>query len=119
RAGSDEFTYRLRDSFGARATGTIRVGVVEPAERNSAPVGVDDVFTVAPGALVRVPVLSNDSDPDGDPLSLEELAPLNPELPAGVELDGDIVVLNAGDDGVRVSVQYGITDGRGQRATAT
>ncbi|MFC7482837.1 Ig-like domain-containing protein [Luedemannella flava] len=74
-SGTDEFSYRLRDGFAARGTGTVRVGVVARPERDSAPVAVDDTYTVAPGTTIRVPVLANDSDADGDALTVEPLAP--------------------------------------------
>ncbi|MBB5874069.1 hypothetical protein F4553_007503 [Allocatelliglobosispora scoriae] len=119
-AGTDVFTYRVQDAFGGRGTGTIRVGVVPFPDVDSAPVAVDDVYTVAPGTGVRVPVLANDSDVDGDSLLLEPLAPLNPTLPQGASVDRDRVVLNAGGrDGDVVTLRYGISDGRGQRATAS
>ncbi len=120
-AGTDEFSYRVRDGYSARGTGTVRVGVVARPERDSAPVAVDDSYTVAPGTTIRVPVLANDSDADGDALTVEPLAPLNPNLPAGVSLEaGQRVAVTAGDDdGDVVHVTYGISDGRGQRASAT
>ena len=117
-AGTDELTYRLADPFGARGTGTIRVGVVHRPERNSAPSAVDDAYVVAPGATVRVPVLANDSDIDGDPLTVEPLGPLNPGGTAGARLEGDRLVLTAGRDNETVTLLYGVGDGRGQRATA-
>jgi hypothetical protein len=118
-AGTDEFGYQLQDAFGKRGTGLIRVGVAPLPERNSAPVAVDDVYTVRPGATVRAPVLANDSDVDGDPLRLEPLAPLNPSLPGEARLEGDRVVAKAGAAGETSYVSYGISDGRGQRASAT
>lgn len=39
---------------------------------NSAPTAIDDTVTAAPGAAVEIPVLANDTDPDGDPLVLDE-----------------------------------------------
>lgn len=119
-SGTDVFSYRVQDGFGGRGTGTVRVGVVPFPEFDSAPVAVDDVYIAAPGASIRVPVLSNDSDVDGDPLLLEPLAPLNPSLPQGAVVDQDRVVLKAGGrDGDVVTVRYGVSDGRGQRATAS
>ncbi len=118
-AGTDEFGYQLQDAFGKRGTGLVRIGVAPLPERNSAPVAVDDVYTVRPGVTVRAPVLANDSDVDGDALRLEPLAPLNPQLPPGAQLDGERVVAVAGAAGQTVYVSYGISDGRGQRASAT
>jgi hypothetical protein len=114
-AGTDEFTYQMRDSLGARGSGTVRVGVVPRPEQSAPPLAVDDTYTVAPGATVRVPVLGNDSDPDADPLRLEPLL----RAPAGARLDRDRVVVTAGgNDGDVVTLQYGVGDGRGQRSAA-
>lgn len=119
-SGTDHFSYRLEDTFGARGTGTVRVGVIAKPVEDAAPTAVEDDYTVAPGATVRIPVLVNDSDLDGDPLRVESLGPLNPDLPAGTRLDGSTITMRAGThNGDVVQVQYGVSDGRGQRATAT
>src|SRR5699024_5441287 len=65
-AGTDTFTYRVRDALGAEAVGTVRIGVVPRGAGNTAPVAVDDVVRARPGQKLRIPVLDNDSDPDGD-----------------------------------------------------
>ncbi|MBT8226806.1 MAG: cadherin-like domain-containing protein [Dactylosporangium sp.] len=119
-AGTDEFSYQLRDGLGARGTGTVRVGVTARPSRNAAPFAVDDRYTVAPGATIRVPVLANDGDVDGDALRLEPLEPVNPAGLNGAKLADDRVVVTAGrHDGDTVTIQYGISDGRGQRATGS
>ncbi|MEM6986830.1 MAG: Ig-like domain-containing protein [Pseudomonadota bacterium] len=64
-SGTDQFTYLIRDSLGAEATGTVRVEVV-----NRAPVAVDDSFEVEGRALTSLAVLSNDSDPDDDSIRI-------------------------------------------------
>jgi len=64
-AGTDEFRYTVVDSLGARASGTIRVGISPRLEGARNPVANDDQVTVRPGGTVLVPVLENDSDPDG------------------------------------------------------
>jgi outer membrane protein OmpA-like peptidoglycan-associated protein len=65
--GNDSFTYTLRDATGATATGTVTV-TVTPANR--APDAVDDFYTMTRGDVLRLQILSNDSDPDGDPISI-------------------------------------------------
>ncbi len=42
---------------------------------NHPPALVPDLIVARPGRLLQVPVLSNDSDPDGDALSLEAITP--------------------------------------------
>jgi hypothetical protein len=61
-------TYTIEDSGGLTATARYRVTVLEPINRP--PVAVDDSNEVANGGTVTTPVLFNDSDPDGDPLTM-------------------------------------------------
>ena len=74
-AGTDTFTYTVSDSLGARATGTVRVGISPRLEGARNPVAIVDEVTVRPGFTVSVQVLANDSDPDGSPLTLVSAVP--------------------------------------------
>ncbi len=119
-SGTDAFKYRVADQYGARSTGTVRVGVIPRPAEDSPPSAVADDVIVAPGRVVNVPVLANDSDVDGDRLRVEPLGPLNPHLLAGTKLNGSVITIHAGThDGDQVKVRYGISDGRGRRAEAT
>jgi hypothetical protein len=69
-AGTDSFTYTVIDSLGARATGTVRVGISPRAEGARNPIAVADSVTMRPGGSVLVRALANDSDPDGGALHL-------------------------------------------------
>src|SRR5690606_38027023 len=64
--GVDRFTYRVRDRLGKEGTATVRVGVAPAATTNQAPYAVRDSVVMRPGRDVALPVLVNDSDPDGD-----------------------------------------------------
>lgn len=88
-AGTDTFTYTVIDSLGARATGTIRVGISPRLEGARNPVALVDEVTVRPGVTVAVQVLANDSDPDGSPLTIISAEPNDPETTAVV--DGDLI----------------------------
>ena len=72
-AGSDSFTYQVCDSLGACAMGTVNLTVI-----NSPPIAVADAYIVYPyyGNL-NLPgpnaLRDNDSDPDGDPRSIQSL----------------------------------------------
>jgi hypothetical protein len=72
-AGTDTFEYSVVDALGARATGTVRVGVAPGLEGARAPVAVDDRITVRPGRTIAVRVLANDSDPDGEQLTIDSV----------------------------------------------
>ena len=57
--GSDSFTYRIRDSLGLNAIGTVNLNV-----QNQAPIALDDSYTIRGSQLLTPAVLQNDSDPD-------------------------------------------------------
>jgi hypothetical protein len=65
--GTDRFTYTVDDGFGGTATGTVEVTVGRP---NRGPVAQVDAVTVTAGQPIEIAVLANDSDPDGDSLSV-------------------------------------------------
>ncbi|WP_298832713.1 dihydropteroate synthase, partial [uncultured Campylobacter sp.] len=65
-AGTDVFSYIVRDRLGKTTTAVVRVGVAPAAATNQKPVAVADLVTVKPGVQLTVPVLANDVDPDGD-----------------------------------------------------
>jgi hypothetical protein len=88
-AGTDTFTYTVLDALGARAIGTVRVGISAKLDGARNPVAIEDEVTVRPGSTVSVQVLSNDSDPDGSPLSLVSVTPNDPAVSADVV--GDLV----------------------------
>ncbi|WP_422874065.1 Ig-like domain-containing protein [Curtobacterium sp. RRHDQ66] len=83
-AGTDEFTYTVVDALGARATGTIRVGIAPRAEQASNPVAEADHVTIRPGGSVTVRVLQNDSDPEGGDLTVSKAEPTAKDVTAKV-----------------------------------
>ncbi|PZF59842.1 fibronectin type III domain-containing protein [Curtobacterium sp. MCSS17_008] len=74
-AGTDEFSYTVVDAVGARATGTVRLGITPRAEQAANPVAEADHVTIRPGGSVTVRVLQNDSDPQGGQLSVAAAEP--------------------------------------------
>ncbi len=118
-SGVDGFTYRVRDRLGAEATATISVGIAPPEAANQSPYAVKDSVVMRPGRKIAVPVLANDSDPDGDRFGLVSNGLVLPDV-AGLKADvqGDRVVVTAPDKPVETSLQYTIKDARGARATA-
>ncbi|GAA3514904.1 hypothetical protein GCM10022234_07320 [Aeromicrobium panaciterrae] len=69
--GDDTVTYYTEDEYGAQsAAGTITVTVTAPP--NTAPLAVDDHYTVVEGQTLTIPVpglLANDTDAEGDSLA--------------------------------------------------
>lgn len=67
--GNDSFTYTISDGNGGTATATVTV-TVDPV--NDAPVATNDSGSTDVGTPVTISVLNNDSDVDGDALTVSE-----------------------------------------------
>jgi len=108
------FEYRVSDGSGGRASAEVTVLVqATPLQTAGSPSAVDDdAGTAATGDEVRVEVVTNDFDPD-TPLSELVVAVLDPDA----RVEGQTVVLVAGDDDVEVT--YQITDPQGNESSAT
>ena len=117
--GVDSFTYRVRDRLGKDATAPIRIGIAGAEAVNQAPYAVKDSVVMRPGREVAVPVLVNDSDPDGDAITLIKDSLVLPDV-AGLEakVEGNRVVVTSPAEPIETSLQYSIRDDRGARATA-
>ncbi len=114
-SGSDSFTYQAQDDCGVSgiATATISIAVV-----NDAPVAVDDGLTIAEDSGTHaVDVVANDSDPDGDALTITGVSQ---GAHGFVMITGNTVSytpsinFNGAD-----SFTYDISDGNGGSASAT
>jgi len=113
--GNDFFTYKVNDgTIDSRFPASVRITV---AAVNDAPVAVPDAATTAEDTAVAVSVLSNDSDIDGDVLTVSAVG-----IAANGTLstDGTTVTYTPnlnfnGSD----SFTYDISDGNGGAATAT
>ncbi|WP_203581043.1 Ig-like domain-containing protein [Microbacterium hibisci] len=118
-AGVDAFTYRVRDRLGAEATASIRIGIAPPEGVNQAPYAVKDSVIMRPDRSVAVPVLANDSDPDGDEFGIVKNGLILPDV-SGLEakVDGNRVVVTSPSQPVETSLQYTIRDARGAEAKA-
>jgi hypothetical protein len=88
-AGTDSFDYSVIDALGARATGTVRVGISPKVDGARNPVAVADEVRMRPGGTVSVQVLANDSDPDGSALKVTRVQPNSKDTKA--KIVGDIV----------------------------
>jgi hypothetical protein len=118
-AGVDTFTYRVRDRVGAEAVGTVIVGIAPPSAVNHAPQPVDDHLLVRPGRQVAVDVLQNDSDPDGDPLSLvPDGFEGSAALKAEADKHGFADVTSPSTPSVE-NLRYTVQDPQGARSSAT
>jgi hypothetical protein len=115
--GQDSFAYTISDGFGGTATATVTVQIEPVPKVNQPPTAQADSVTTTQGAAVLINVLANDSDPDGDPLTISGV---------GAAQHGTAVIINNqiqyqphGDYYGEDSFTYTIEDGAGGTATAT
>ena len=106
-SGTDSFTYTVVDGLGARATGTVRVGISARLEGARNPVANGDSVSVRPGRTVSVQVLANDSDPDGSPLTVTAVDPNTPGTKAKI-IDKTSIDITPPKDPGHYSVIYTI-----------
>lgn len=111
-AGTETFTYEVRDTYGATATGTIRIGVIPRPVVQLPPSAVDDAIEMKPGRTASVEVLLNDSDPSGYSLRVESLPDVDEGLKAEVR-DLRRVVVEAPDQEGAYTIRYEISNGHG------
>jgi VCBS repeat-containing protein len=113
--GTDTFDYTVQDGKGGTSTATVTV-TVQPVNDN--PVAVNDSANVLEGASVDIPVTANDTDVEGNVLSLVSIT----QPSSGTaSMQGNGVVrytAPAGFEGT-VTFTYVLSDGNGGTATAT
>ncbi len=112
--GPTTITYQISDGQGGFATATINVNVTPV---NDPPVAVNDVFTMDEDTTARIPVLSNDTDRDGDPLSVTQAT--SPNGTVVINPDGTISFTPNRDFFGPATITYTISDGNGGTSTAT
>jgi len=113
-SGTDNFTYTVSDGKGGEDDATVTITVNEP--ENSAPIAQDDSATVDEDNSVIIDVLANDSDPDGDAISIKSIT--EPENGKVEIVDNKIEYTPNenfnGDD----SFSYTVTDDKGNESVA-
>ncbi|WP_400999196.1 Ig-like domain-containing protein [Agromyces sp. GXQ0307] len=116
-AGTDAFRYEVRDTFGATAEGTIRIGVIPRPEVQLPPKAVDDAIEMKPGRTASVEVLLNDSDPSGYQLHVADLPEVDDDIEAEIR-DRRRVVVTAPQQEAAYTIRYEISNGHGGADTA-
>ena len=117
-AGTDKFTYKVRDRLGAEAIGTVEVGIAPEDSNNRPPVAADDFISMRPGRQVALDVVLNDTDPDADALFVlkngfhgpEEMAPSVTDL-------GRVLLTSPAASGI-ATMGYTVGDPTGATSTA-
>jgi large repetitive protein len=114
-SGSFSFTYDVIDEIGQRASATVNVVVIEEEVANRVPVARADLLTVR-NRNALIAVLKNDSDADGDALSIISVG--NPARgTVSIERDGlryEAFPSSSGTD----RFTYTLSDGNGGTAAA-
>jgi len=111
------FRVLSRDASGNQATSGDLTFNTLAAPPNNPPTAANDTASVAQGGSVTIPVLANDSDPDGDPLAVTAVT--QGTLGAVVINADNTVTYTAAATCAPDSFTYTIADGRGGVATAT
>ncbi len=123
--GSSAFSYTIEDSNGASATANVAVAV---APANDDPVTTDDTVSTVEDTPVNFDPTVNDSDIDGDSLSVSEINGVAPTVGVPVivtggtvtlEADGSLTFTPATNVNGAVSFTYTVTDGNGGQAAGT
>ncbi|EJB8453786.1 tandem-95 repeat protein, partial [Vibrio parahaemolyticus] len=105
--GKDTFTY-IVTSGGVSESAIVEVNVTPV---NDAPVAKDDIATTQEDTAVTIDVLSNDTDVDGDKLSIQSATV--PEAQGKVEIvDGKLVFTPAENFNGDAEITYTVTDGQ-------
>ncbi|KAB2969637.1 cadherin-like domain-containing protein, partial [Zoogloea sp.] len=121
RAGdtlTEVFTYTITDKDGDTATTNLTITI---NGQNDPPVAVDDgVFTTPEDTPLRgITVLSNDSDPENDPLTVTSATTLPAHGTVTINPDGTLDFVPAPNFHGTAVITYTISDGHGGTDTAT
>lgn len=119
-----QYSYRVRarDAFGNQTAfspaATVTVFAPPAPVANRAPVALPDIVSVKRNTFSNLMVLGNDSDPDGDALSITTVANNVSSFGIAFTRPTYLSYLAAGTTGTH-TVTYTISDGQGHTATAT
>lgn len=122
--GSVTFEYKVSDGNGGTDTAEVTINVTDN-DCNSSPNADDDGNNDAQicsgtGSPIDINVLNNDSDPDGDNLSIDSVENPSNGTTAIIEKNGtDWIRYTPGSNTGTVTFDYTVVDGNGGSATAT
>ncbi|MBC7633384.1 Ig-like domain-containing protein, partial [Aeromicrobium sp.] len=111
--GTDEFSYRVYDAFGATGDATIKIAVIPQPTELQPPNAAPDSVSVRPGRIAQVDLMANDSDPQGSPIKVSKVLV---DVPEGIEAEvvgRQYLVVTAPDTEQSFSLRYELTNDRG------
>ncbi|WP_283939434.1 retention module-containing protein [Pseudomonas sp. R3.Fl] len=112
--GTGSFTYTVSDGHGGTSTATVTIGINAV---NDAPVAKPDSASTQEDKPVTLNVLANDSDVDGDALSVTSASASNGSVT--VNADGTLTYTPKANFSGSDSITYTISDGHGGTASST
>ena len=114
--GTASFVYTVEDGNGASDTATVTI-TIPPV--NDAPIAVDDgpLSTNEDTPLTGINVLGNDTDADGDPLTVTSAT--SPDGTVAINPDGTLDFTPNADFNGPTTIEYTVDDGNGGTDTAT
>ncbi|MBN1700092.1 MAG: tandem-95 repeat protein, partial [Spirochaetales bacterium] len=112
--GSDSFSYTVSDGNGGSDSATVTVSI---SSGNDNPNAADDEATTGEDYEVTIDVLANDSDPDGDTLTIASVG--TPAHGSAEISEGTILYIPAADYYGSDTFTYTISDGNGGTDSAT
>ena len=126
---TDSFTYTINDGRGGTSTATVAVTINNttppppppppPPPANNVPIAVSDLYIVPCKTTALLDVLANDSDKDGDALTITSITQ-PPSATISIAANGKTLLYTPRDTCfVRETFTYTISDGKGGTATAT
>ena len=110
--GIDTFTYTISDGANGTASATVTITVLD-----NAPTANPDNATTPSGTPVLINALANDSDPDGDALTLTTVG--TPAHGTATIVDGNVRYTPTAGYVGSDSFSYSITDANGSTASST
>lgn len=115
--GKDSFSYTISDGKGGSATANVEVTVNPIIKINNPPTAVNDSATTQKNQEVEINILANDSDVDGDQISLS--AASTPSSGTTRIANGKVYYMPNTDFTGNDSFTYTITDTKGATAKGT
>ncbi len=114
--GTDSFTYTITDRFGQTSSATVSVTI---NAANQAPVANDDEVETGKNDPVTIDVLANDTDADGDTLTIVSVTPDKTEFGTVEIVNNQVLYTPMAEWWGEDEFTYTIEDGFGGTATAT
>jgi len=116
--GTDTFTYEVKDQLAPPVQGIVKIAVLPAPSTSLAPSAVSDFVAIRPDQVSTVPVLLNDSDPNGYTIRFDPKKKLITEKPLIAQLKGGAIVVTAPHKVGDYQVHYFIDNKHNARADA-